>query len=73
MQILTRQHKIDQGEFVTLAEKAKIVPEVTKLYGAPFIYLWGDELVGEANINWEEFQQFVKQQLASKTDNPQNI
>ncbi|MBK2105590.1 glycoside hydrolase [Francisella philomiragia] len=65
-----RQHKIDQGKFVTLSEKAKIVPEVTKLYGAPFIYLWGDELVGEANINWEEFQQFVKQQLASKTDNP---
>ncbi|MBK2356362.1 glycoside hydrolase [Francisella hispaniensis] len=65
-----RQHKIDQAQFVTLSEKAKIVPEVTKLYGAPFIYLWGDELVGETNINWKGFQQFVKQQLASKTNNP---
>lgn len=65
-----RQHKIDQGKFVTLAEKAKIVPGVTKLYGAPFIYLWGDELIGETNINWKGFQEFVKQQLASKSDNP---
>lgn len=65
-----RQHKIDQGKFVTLADKAKIVPGVTKLYGAPFIYLWGDELVGESNINWKGLQQFIKQQLASKTDNP---
>ncbi|MED7789629.1 glycoside hydrolase [Francisella sp. 19X1-34] len=65
-----RQHKIDQGKFVTLAEKAKIVPGVTKLYGAPFIYLWGDELIGESNINWKGLQNFVKQQLASKSDNP---
>ena len=65
-----KQHKTDQGQFVTLKEKAKVVPDVTKLYGAPFIYLWGDELVGETNINWQAFQKFVKQQLASKSDNP---
>ena len=65
-----KQHKTDQGQFVTLKEKAKVVPDVTKLYGAPFIYLWGDELVGETNINWQVFQKFVKQQLASKSDNP---
>ncbi|WP_150467226.1 glycoside hydrolase [Francisella sp. SYW-9] len=65
-----RQHKIDQGDFVTLTEKAKVVPDVTKLYGAPFIYLWGDELVGQTNINWKELQKFVKQQLESKSDNP---
>ncbi|QIW09229.1 glycoside hydrolase [Francisella sp. LA112445] len=65
-----RQHKINQGQFVTLEEKAKVVPDVTKLYGAPFIYLWGDELVGEANINWKGLQKFVRQQLASKSDNP---
>lgn len=65
-----RQHKIDQGQFVTLEEKAKVVPDVTKLYGAPFIYLWGDELIDETNIKWKEFQKFVQQQLASKSDNP---
>lgn len=65
-----RKHKIAQGEYVTLAEKAKIVPDVTKLYGAPFIYLWGDELIGNQNVNWHKLHVFIKQQLASKTDNP---
>ncbi|WP_256868923.1 glycoside hydrolase [Francisella sp. Scap27] len=65
-----REHKIAEDKFVTLTEKAKIAPNVTKLYGAPFIYLWGDELIGNKNVNWRKLHIFIKQQLASKTYNP---
>ncbi|MGQ4001449.1 glycoside hydrolase [Francisellaceae bacterium CB300] len=65
-----RKHKIAEGKFLTLAEKAKITPDVTKLYGAPFIYLWGDELIGSKHANWRKLHAFIKQQLVSKTNNP---
>lgn len=38
---------------LTLADKAKKNPDVVKLYGAPHVYLWGDLLLGEQDINWQ--------------------
>jgi hypothetical protein len=44
-----RDYKISKSEFKTLAEKSEKIQNVKKLYGAPFIYLWGSELVSENN------------------------
>lgn len=38
---------------VTLEEKAGQNPNITKLYGAPHIYLWGDFLLSDRDINWQ--------------------
>lgn len=65
-----RQHKLKQGKFITLAQKAKIVPDVTKLYGAPFIYLWGDEVIGNSHIRWKKLQTLIKQQFNDTHNNP---
>lgn len=42
-------------EVMTLADKAKINPNVAKLYGAPHIYLWGDFMLAEKDVNWQAF------------------
>lgn len=42
--------------FVSLEQKAEDNPDIRKLYGAPFIYLWGDFIVSAADINWAEFR-----------------
>lgn len=51
-----RQYVIEQGNFVTLEEKAEKNPNIRKLYGAPQIYLWGDHLISHENINWPAFR-----------------
>ncbi len=65
-----RRYQINRGKFVTLQAKSMIAPEVTKLYGAPFIYLWGHELIGRSNVNWHAFHAFLKKRLALNTNNP---
>ena len=67
---LYRTYKMKQKQFVTLKQKAKLVPNVEKLYGAPFIYLWGDELIGKDHVHWKKLQRFMRQQLKSKAQNP---
>lgn len=46
----------EQGKFVTLEEKAADNPQVEKLFGAPFIYLWGDFLIAPEDIDWAEYR-----------------
>lgn len=52
-----RNYVKEKGAFVTLSQKAQDNPDIEKLYGAPFIYLWGDNVISEENINWEAFRQ----------------
>lgn len=52
-----RSYVIEQGDFVTLEEKAQSNPNIRKLYGAPHIYLAGDFIVSPENINWPAFRQ----------------
>lgn len=42
-------------EILTLAQKAEQNPNVTKLYGAPHIYLWGEFFLSDKDINWQAF------------------
>lgn len=55
---------IESGRFVTLDGKAEQNPDIEKLYGAPFIYLWGDFILSEEDINWEAFCRFPGHALA---------
>lgn len=45
----------EKGKFTTLEEKAKSNENIKKLYGAPYIYLWGNEFIAQDNINWAKF------------------
>lgn len=56
-----RQYVKDQGNFVTLEQKAKENPDVRKLYGAPHIYLWGENLIAPTDINWPEFRKALNE------------
>ncbi|MED1781574.1 glycoside hydrolase [Brevibacillus fortis] len=40
------------GELLTLAEKAKANPDVEKLYGAPHFYVWNKSFLSEADVKW---------------------
>ncbi|OOM80676.1 glycoside hydrolase [Clostridium sp. BL-8] len=42
----------EKGKFTTLEEKAKQNPNIRKLYGSPFIYLWDKEFIAQNNVNW---------------------
>lgn len=46
----------DNKGFVTLAQKAESNPDIKKLYGAPFIYLWGDFVISAEDIDWKAFK-----------------
>lgn len=59
-----RDFMIESGRFVTLDGKAEQNPDIEKLYGAPFIYLWGDFILSEEDINWEAFCRFPGHALA---------
>ena len=51
-----REYVKEQGNFVTLEQKAEQNPNIRKLYGAPHIYLWGENLISPEDINWPEFR-----------------
>lgn len=53
---LYKSYVIEKEGFVTLDKKAEQNPNIKKLYGAPFIYLWGDFLISEQDINWQAFR-----------------
>ncbi|WP_337050099.1 glycoside hydrolase [Serratia fonticola] len=65
-----KQYQLEKKTFVTLKEKQAVSSDVTKLYGAPFIYLWGDEVVGADNVKWPAFLGYLKRQLLVSGDNP---
>ncbi|MGG0257016.1 glycoside hydrolase [Bacillus toyonensis] len=45
----------EKGEFKTLKEKAKINPNIRKLYGSPHIYFWDHSGISVENIKWDKF------------------
>lgn len=53
---LYRGYVIEQGRFVTLEQKADKNENIRKLYGAPHIYLWGENLISPEDINWPAFR-----------------
>lgn len=52
---LYKNHIISRGKFKTLEEKAKSNPNIKKLYGSIFIYLWSDNFLWSDDIKWQEF------------------
>ncbi|MGC4378349.1 glycoside hydrolase [Fictibacillus sp. Mic-4] len=70
-----RNYIIEKGEFKSLAQKAKENPNVKKLYGAPFIYLWNNGVLTDADVHWpnlrkqldDPFFHYVKERLDKYT------
>lgn len=54
-----RNYVKEKGRFMTLEQKAEQNSNIEKLYGAPFIYLWGDHIISSDDINWAPFRQSV--------------
>jgi len=51
-----RQWLIENGEFVSFAEKIEKSPEAEKLLGAAHIYLWGGKLLSQYDVtDWKSF------------------
>lgn len=50
-----RSYVESREKLVTLEAKSKKNPEVSKMYGAPQIYLWGENIISPDNINWPAF------------------
>ena len=53
---LYRNYRMEQGDFMTLEQKAQSNSDIRKLYGAPFIYLWENSLFPD-DIDWKAFRQ----------------
>ncbi|WP_282942634.1 glycoside hydrolase [Paenibacillus sp. RC67] len=41
----------ENGNYITLEEKAKDNPNIRKLYGAPQIYLWSESIITDTDVN----------------------
>ncbi|MYC74788.1 hypothetical protein F4X10_03320 [Candidatus Poribacteria bacterium] len=51
-----RQWLIENGEFVSFAEKIEKTPEAEKLLGAAHVYLWGGKLLSRYDVtDWKTF------------------
>lgn len=49
-----RRWLIEQGEFVSLAQKVEAVPEAAKLLGAAHVYVWGDDPLSRYDVrDWQ--------------------
>ncbi|OPA73974.1 hypothetical protein BVG16_26400 [Paenibacillus selenitireducens] len=53
----------EKGEFKTLKEKAAENPNVEKLYGAPHIYLWNNQVLTQDNIHWQKLVPLIQSPL----------
>lgn len=51
-----RSYMIANEKFTSLEEKSKANPNVEKLYGAPHIYLAGENVISSKDIKWKEFR-----------------
>lgn len=64
-----RRWLIEQGDFVSLAEKVKATPKVARLLGAPHAYIWGDAYLSRHDIRpraWQDFAQTLVSQAQSE-------
>ncbi|MBB6731790.1 glycoside hydrolase [Cohnella zeiphila] len=53
----------EQGNFVTLEQKAQDNPNVRKLYGAPQIYLWSESILTDGDVHWPKLRVLLPQSL----------
>ena len=51
-----KKYVTETSGFVTLEQKAQRNPDIRKLYGAPFIYLWGERVLEPEDVNWPAFR-----------------
>ncbi|OCT11867.1 hypothetical protein A8709_28800 [Paenibacillus pectinilyticus] len=49
----------EHGKIVTLQEKAKLNPNITKLYGAPQIYLWSETILTDPDVKWTQLRELL--------------
>lgn len=54
-----KSYLAETGPVLTLAEKEKENPNISKLYGAPHIYEWGDLVLSKEDVKWAEFKKAV--------------
>lgn len=72
---------IENGDFKTLAEKAKENKNIEKLYGAPQIYFWDKSIITVDDIKWnllrqnmdEEFINWMKELLNTKVEDGKEV
>jgi len=58
-----REWLMEQGQFVSLADKMEQTPGVEKLLGAPHIYLWGDGLISRYDVlDWPRLTKMIVDQ-----------
>lgn len=55
-----RNYVKEKGSFVSLAQKAQQNPLIEKLYGAPFIYLFGERVLAPEDVNWPNFRNALR-------------
>src|ERR1035437_9049062 len=68
---LYRQWLIRRGEFVSLKDKIRKTPEAGKLLGAAHAYLWGHELLTQADVtDWKRLAQALKSAGDSPSPSP---
>lgn len=53
---LYRNYVKEKGQLMTLAQKAEQNPNIEKLYGASFVYLWGENVISDEDVKWEAFR-----------------
>jgi hypothetical protein len=68
---LYRQWLIQRGEFVSFKDKIRKTPEAQKLPGAAHIYLWGHELLTQADVtDWKQFARKLQTQGEAASPSP---
>jgi hypothetical protein len=68
---LYRQWLIRRGEFVSFKDKIRKTPEAQKLLGAAHAYLWGHELLTQADVtDWKKFASELKAQGEAPSASP---
>ena len=68
---LYRQWLIQRGEFVSLQDKIRKTPEAGKLLGAAHAYLWGHELLTQADVtDWKTLARELKAQGEAPAASP---
>jgi hypothetical protein len=68
---LYRQWLVQRGEFVSFKDKIRKTPEAEKLLGAAHAYLWGHELLTQADVtDWKKFASELKAQGEAPSASP---
>lgn len=56
-----RQWLQGQGRFESLADKIRAQPQTAKLVGASHVYLWGNDLLGQADVrDWQRWLKLLR-------------